>query len=115
MHYSCEFIDPDASSEFSKSLDSGSKLKETGTEHWSGPNEGATDEYGFSALPGGCRLNYEKPDYYGIKEFGFWWSSTESDDNKVWIIDMGYNYAILFRYKVPKNNGNSVRCIKDQG
>ncbi len=33
----------------------GGKLKETGTDHWLTPNTGATDETGFTALPGGIR------------------------------------------------------------
>jgi len=35
----------------------GGKLKETGTTHWTTPNTGATNETGFTALPGGYRSN----------------------------------------------------------
>jgi len=30
-------------------------LRETGTTHWLSPNEGATNETGFTAVPGGYR------------------------------------------------------------
>lgn len=33
----------------------GGKLKETGTVHWDAPNVGATDEFGFTAIPAGGR------------------------------------------------------------
>ena len=33
----------------------GGKMKETGTSHWKAPNTGATNECGFTALPGGVR------------------------------------------------------------
>jgi len=33
----------------------GGKMKETGTAHWTSPNIGATNETGFTALPGGYR------------------------------------------------------------
>jgi uncharacterized protein (TIGR02145 family) len=33
----------------------GNKLRETGTIHWSPPNADATNEFGFTALPGGFR------------------------------------------------------------
>ena len=35
----------------------GGKLKETGTVHWASPNTGATNESGFTGLPGGYRVN----------------------------------------------------------
>jgi len=37
----------------------GYKLKETGTTHWQSPNDGATNETGYTALPGGYRDVFE--------------------------------------------------------
>lgn len=45
----------------------GSKMKETGTEHWRSPNVGTTNESGFSALPGDYRGISGK--YYSVGEF----------------------------------------------
>ncbi len=56
----------------------GGKLKESGTTHWSSPNTGATNESGFTALPGGYRSSNGQV-YSGIGNVGFWWSATEYD------------------------------------
>lgn len=50
----------------------GGKLKESGTIHWSSPNEGATNETGFTGLPGGSRAYY-KGDFNEIGTMGDWW------------------------------------------
>ncbi len=50
----------------------GGKLKETGTTHWRSPNAGATNESGFTALPGGHRdVNGT---FSAMGDDGFWWS-----------------------------------------
>lgn len=84
----------------------GGKLKETGTAHWIIPNLGATNESGFTALPGGRRGYY-------IGSVGNWWSSSEGIDIGVWIRSVDYNSSELYRYGLAKNSGLSVRCIKD--
>jgi len=56
-----------------RGTDEGGKLKETGTTHWYSPNTGATNESGFTALPGGYRVSG------GFSSLGFgayFWSST---------------------------------------
>jgi uncharacterized protein (TIGR02145 family) len=59
----------------------GGKLKEIGISHWSVPNEGATNESGFTALPGGSLIFesslYSDYAFGGIGTIGLWWSSTE--------------------------------------
>jgi uncharacterized protein (TIGR02145 family) len=89
----------------------GGKLKETGTTHWVSPNEGATNETGFTALPGGNRL--ENGSFYLIGYFGKWWSATEDSDNNVWQFIM-YDYlSSVNKVSSNKENGVSVRCVKD--
>jgi len=56
-------------------LVAGGKMKETGTSHWQLPNTGATNESGFSALPGGYRSGRM---FFNIGSSGYWWSSTLS-------------------------------------
>jgi len=51
----------------------GGKLKEAGTEHWGVPNTDATNESGFTALPGGYRSNGGQ--YYSIEWSGRWWDA----------------------------------------
>jgi len=58
-------------------LVAGGKLKETGLIHWLAPNTGATNEYGFTAVPGG-----ERDDSGGFNALGYYgehWSSTPDE------------------------------------
>jgi uncharacterized protein (TIGR02145 family) len=90
----------------------GGKLKETGTKHWWRPNTGATNESGFTALPGGKRNT--DGSYSFIRLHGYWWSSEEYPTAGAFGRDMGYNYTwVLRNYGFTKRTGFSVRCIKD--
>jgi uncharacterized protein (TIGR02145 family) len=90
----------------------GGKLKETGTTHWQSPNTGATNESGFTALPGGYRFGHGAFGYVG--DGGFWWSSSEYSTINAWYRYMYYNSSSVFRYSYYyKNFGFSVRCVKD--
>jgi len=89
----------------------GGKLKETGTTHWKSPNEGATNETGFTALPGGIR-DYEES-FCCNGEEGFWWSSSESGSDYAWSLGMYNDFYGVVSYDIDKYIGLSVRCIKD--
>ena len=56
----------------------GGKMKETGTRHWWYPNTGATNESGFTALPGGETISsYDGNWTFGeIENNSFYWSSS---------------------------------------
>lgn len=91
----------------------GGKLKEAGTSHWSSPNTGATNESGFTGLPGGWR-NLSPTLYYSIGYDATWWSSTAgSSANSAWCRDMTYSDGNLTSASYDVNYGFSVRCIKN--
>lgn len=86
----------------------GGKLKAEGTEHWSDPNTGATNETGFTALGGGGRdLDGS---FFNIHEFGAWWSSDSGFKRHI-EHDNPYTYR-NYHYN-SKIYGFSVRCLKD--
>jgi len=89
----------------------GGKLKETGTTHWSSPNTGATNETGFTALPGGNRSIYGNFDYVGRS--GGWWSATDGSAGYPWGREMGYHGSYVIRNGIHKEMGISVRCLRD--
>ena len=90
----------------------GGKMKETGYTHWISPNTGATNESGFTGLPGGNRNDFHS----SFREFGtggYFWSATESSSPRVFTRKIGYSYTNMYRNSDTKPNGISVRCIKD--
>ena len=86
----------------------GGKLKETGTTHWNSPNTGATNETGFTALPGGYRG--DNGAFYNVGNYGEWWSATEGNAASAWNRRM---YSDVGRYRSNKELGFSVRCVRD--
>ena len=84
----------------------GGKLKETGTVHWTGTNIGATNETGFTAIPGGLRTF----DGY-FMYIARWWSSTEVNSGSAYGRTMnGYNDDVT-RNSLDKKDGNAMRCL----
>jgi uncharacterized protein (TIGR02145 family) len=91
----------------------GGKLKTTGTSIWQVPNTGATNESGFSALPGGYRQR--DGDFGGLKYAADFMSTTTDISNSglIWGFSLRANDSELQAGYREKFNGLSVRCIKD--
>ena len=104
-------LDPDAVLSQAESKIAGSKLKEEGTTHWASPNTGATNETGFTALPGGNR-RYDGL-FSGPTGNGNWHTASEYDSTHVWYRYMFYYSGYVYRNNTNKQAGYSVRCIKD--
>jgi uncharacterized protein (TIGR02145 family) len=91
----------------------GGKLKENGTLHWNSPNDGATNETGYTALPAGARSDFGT--FVDRGNYGYWWSSTEDNQHNGWYYYhyMRYIYGDLFGFSYTGEDGYSVRCVKD--
>jgi len=90
----------------------GGKMKSVGTTYWNSPNTGATNESGFSALPGGSRFN--NGSFNSIRNNAVFWSATENDYNSAWICNLNYDNGNVNRnLNFYKRDGWSVRCLKD--
>jgi uncharacterized protein (TIGR02145 family) len=90
----------------------GGKMKETGFSHWIPPNQGATNETGFTGIGSGRRS------IIGTSEFLTWylymWSSTAFDSSIAWERSLNSYYTGLARAAdYVKTYGFSVRCLKN--
>jgi uncharacterized protein (TIGR02145 family) len=103
-----------------KSGDNPAKLKEAGTAHWKAPNEGATNEVYFTALPAGGINLFSTEAEFGT--YTNWWTSTE-DMNGVEpgqkatnaeIVGLSYNFHSKTMGTYPKEAALPVRCKMDE-
>jgi uncharacterized protein (TIGR02145 family) len=92
-------------------LVAGGKMKEAGISHWYTPNEGATNESGFTALPGGYRWFDGSFGYMGNE--AYFWSFTEANSLTAWCRGLFYFSSGVGRYSDGKRLGHSVRCVRD--
>lgn len=88
----------------------GGKMKEAGLVHWIEPNSGATNESGFTALPGGRIYSYY---HTGFRYSGFWWSSAENSTISAKCISLSAAVAEITFSASDKEAYLSVRCIRD--
>lgn len=106
----------EANGEGLRGTDEGGQLKEEGNEHWNSPNTGATNETGFTALPGGNRRyeTYTNQEIFCcLNRYGFFWSSSEVYTVNAWYRVLSYDYSESNRYHLSKTNAFSVRCVED--
>ena len=105
-----------ADTEYYRGTNQGGMLKGTGNSLWKVPNAGATNEYGFSALPGGGRSAVT---IQGIGKFVYrgeiatFWSSTQKNAHNAWFRILSYERADIYRLSSDKQLGFAVRCVKD--
>ena len=91
-------------------------MKEKGTTHWASPNTGATNESGFTGIPGGVvALSGAYPNivnvYSGIGYSGGWWNiSGKGLYYGYWLSN---NSSNLSMGSADSTSGLSIRCVKD--
>jgi len=107
------YLDPNANGGAWHSNLAGGKMK--ATTGWHSPNIGATNESGFTGLPGGTR-------YFGSYDAesgnGYWWSSTDTEIvgsilPSAWARELYDDTSDVNRYANSKQAGFSVRCVRD--
>jgi uncharacterized protein (TIGR02145 family) len=86
----------------------GSKLKSA--LHWQGTKTEPTDSIGFTGQPGGFRNDDGSFNYKGF--IGYWWTTKEYDTYAYYYY-LHYKRNSIFSTLSWKQNGLSVRCIKD--
>ena len=92
----------------------GGKLKEVGTTHWNAPNTGATDEIGFTALPGGMKSD-DDDNYYYLNTWALFWTNTAFNETYIIYASMRHDNSILNVPGVQSEKAKmmSIRFVKD--
>jgi uncharacterized protein (TIGR02145 family) len=90
----------------------GGKMKSTGTQYWQSPNQDATNESGFSGLPGG-HCGSSNGMFVDVGNHGLWFSSTEGSAGETWARGLYYGDGNVGRGYGIKGSGFSVRCLRD--
>lgn len=95
----------------------GNKLKEAGTAHWFGPDSGADNSDGFSAIGGGYR-NQTTGSFDKLAWDGRWWSTYSPFQDRfgrylVWSQEMYHSSGDMIYRTNDDRNGFSIRCLMD--
>jgi uncharacterized protein (TIGR02145 family) len=103
-----QYVDPDWTSNSNGGNVAGTKLK--AKSGWNNNGNG-TDNYGFSALPGG--LGHSSGTFYDVGNHGLWWSTTEYNATGAYTRYMYLSYVYVYRFSYDKSYFFSVRCLQD--
>ena len=71
-----------------------------------------TGDFGFCGLPGGQRI-VDDGSFIFLGKIGLYWSATENAINSARLYGLFYNYDVIYNGYRHKNDGFSVRCLKD--
>jgi uncharacterized protein (TIGR02145 family) len=95
--------------------EAGSKMKEVGFGHWNNQNTDATNESGFTGLPGGSRSDSSFDPFNFIRSTGRFWSADENETYESYANNYYLSSSLgnLTKTFSKKNFGYSVRCIQD--
>jgi uncharacterized protein (TIGR02145 family) len=85
----------------------GSKLKSSSG--WYNNGNGS-DQYGFSALPGGYRNSGGY--FIGAGNVGYWWTATEGSGGIAYLRYMNYGLDVVIESGSDKSDAFSVRCVE---
>jgi len=80
---------------------------------WLLPNTAATNESGFSGLPGSIRSGINGVFNGTVGSYGYWWSSSETGTVYAWFRRLDYDSGGAYRIYGSMRNGSSVRCLRD--
>jgi uncharacterized protein (TIGR02145 family) len=91
-----------------RGTDEATRMKNT--KGWNHDGNG-TNLSGFTAMPGGLRSH--NGCFYRLENYAFFWTSTEANANDAHYRNLYYGSGQVYRFTYNKNNGFSVRCIKE--
>lgn len=80
------------------------------TDLWKMPNEGAVNQFGFGARPGG--LCDDDCSFMDKGVMGYWWTPNEEGKKLAWSYIMEYNNTFVNRSYYEKKDGLAVRCVR---
>jgi len=72
-----------------------------------------TDDYGFSALPGGDRSSGTySTSFSGVNFNGYWWTSTATNGGR-YVRSMNFQTTNVIEHEYSGKGGYSLRCVMD--